>query len=240
MSRKVSSARKCSQSDDSVSLDTKSVSDNQPLPGGESLIINRESPESILSSVIEPIECGKIAKCCLRRERRGPLFKCTYQLYCGHDSPVLIARDKSTLCATIYHVIEPETGERIGIISSDFKSLKYEVVSTYGNFVVEYDSNFMGANGARSFKIRGIADRVFLSKPPVIINGNYFQDFHGMNLMESIKNLIVVEEGDFSKEILLFGKNTDNVYEMRVTTPFSVFHAFVIAMTALHTGLWHR
>ena len=201
--------------------------------------VNRRSQYALMNDISKPMG-DSVVQCCIRREIRGPLRKSVYQLFCEDNIPVLVAKLSSTMCSTQYQIIEPTSGERIGHIKSDFRSLRYTVQSGSSEFEVEYQSNIGGRNGARVFRVRGIGDRVYCSKPPVVINGNYFLDFHSRDAQPSAKNFVLVPDDDYSKEIVLLIKNTEFLFDLRITGPFSLFTAFALALTSLHTGFWHR
>lgn len=201
--------------------------------------VSRRSQGALMNDIHRPIG-DAIVQCCIRRDVRGPLRKSVYQLFCEDSIPVLIARSSSSICSTQYQIIEPTSGERIGEIKSDFRALRFTVRSNRQEFEVEYQSNVGGRNGARVFRVRGIDNRVFCSKPPVVINGSYFLDLHSSDAQPSARNFVLVPESDYSKEIVLLIKNTDFLFDLRLTGPFSLFSAFALALTSLHTGFWHR
>jgi hypothetical protein len=162
-----------------------------------------------------------------------------YHLFGYDETPLLVARNKSSAVSTQFRLIEPVSGAEIGWIHSDWRSLVYDVKGP-DPFTIAYGENFLGRNGVRSFRVRLKTGRTFVVKPTIVLGGEHFQDFRDINVVPSAKNFILVDEQDMSKEVMMFGKTSEVLYEMRVATPFSLFNAFALAMTSLHTGMFHR
>jgi hypothetical protein len=105
---------------------------------------------------------------------------------------------------------------------------------------VEYQDNFLGLSGCRSFKVTGSDGQRLVSKPVLLINGAYYLDFHGMDTAESIKNFVCVDAQNHIREFCLLTRNRRGTFTLRVNPPFSPLRAFALAMTAFHTGIYHR
>ena len=175
----------------------------------------------------------------MKREKRGIFKNYYYQLFGEEKNPILTAKTESSLFSTRFSIYEPITGSIIGRIKSDLKSLTYEITGPEISYRVEYIENFLGRHGPRNFKLY-LNDHIFQEKPPLIINGDFFQDFHDMTLVPSIKNFVCIDSENFSKEVCLFVKTDQDTFTLRVLEPFSLFIGFTLALTALHTGLYHR
>lgn len=209
-------------------------------PHIESPKIEKTKINKFLEDIAKPITKDQIWQCSLRREKRGILCSYVYQLFGEDPEPILIAKSESSPAHAKYAIIEPVTGEKIGYIISDFKRLSYKITGPNCNFTVEYIENFCGRNGARAFKVILENLIVLINKPPILYHGDYYQDFHDLEPMESIKNFILVNQEDFSKEACLFVRLDHMNFAMRLSAPFSIFHGFALALTNLHSGLYHR
>jgi hypothetical protein len=172
------------------------------------------------------------------RERRGPLSRFAYKLSNGNPIPLLLALTKSSPFSTRYNIIDPSNGVLQAKIKGGFQAVKYSVKGKDCNFVVEYSQQFMSQCSYRSFTIAFPDGRQFYSKPPVSISGNYYLDFHDMESVESVRNFVCLSQQD-SSEVCLLTRSADDKFALRVCEPFTVLHAFCLAMTSFHTGLCH-
>ena len=203
--------------------------------------INRNSQFTFLNDIMKINKENIFIKCILKREKRGIFNKYIYQLFSeNEEEPIFIAFNDSNLISTKFNIIETITGNKIGIIESNFSSLYYQIIGSDCNFSIEYDENFLGRNGCRFFKIFINEKIIYLSKPPLIINNDFFHDFHELDIIPSIKNFIIVPENNLNEENLIFAKTNLNEFILKIKSPFSIFHAFSIALTSFHTGLFHR
>jgi hypothetical protein len=209
------------------------------IPVPESPRVSRQSASAFIKDITGSLNLRQVYRCFMRRERRGPWQSSVVQLYGADPDPMLVARNRSTPLSTKYQIIEPVSGEQIGTIGSDWRSLRFSISGAEQCKVV-YEENFLGRNGTRMFNVILADSRKFVVKTPIPIRGEYFQDFHEVNVIPSIKNFILVDEGDFSHEVLLFGRVSEMVYELRIRSPLSIFTAFAVGLTTLHTGLFHR
>ena len=204
--------------------------------------VSRVSHEKFIEDVISSIPENQIHECFMRREKRGPFGIYQYQLFGDGDNPIFTARKRSTIGHCRYIIYEPTSGKIIGNIVSDAKGLVYNIEGPESTrVVVKYVENFLGRNGCRSLQVLFGNEVKYISKPPIIISGNYYQDFHDLTTIQSIKNFILVDEENFTNEVCIFVKSSmKEEYTLRVTRPFSLFIGFAIALTSLHTGLFHR
>jgi hypothetical protein len=200
---------------------------------------NRESPETLKSDLTRSVARHHLYQCFVRREPRGPFGSPVFHLFGDDDHPLLVARNTSTLFSTRYRIIEPVGGEQLGSISSDWRSLTYSVVG-FERFVISYSENFLGRHGARSFAVHFAGGAGYVVKPPIVIAGEYFQNFHDIEPLPSIKNFVLVDQHDLSREVVLVARISATTFTLRVSEPFSLLNAFAVALTSLHTGLFHR
>lgn len=212
-------------------------------PKFETPRIDRSSSISFIKDVTQKLPKNTVTQCKMYREKRGIASSYVYQLFGEEDEPIFVAKTESTMVSTKFSIIEPMTGNKIGRIESNITSLIYKVKGPAQNITIEYNENFMGRHGPRAFTMT-IEDperpKVFVLKPPIVINGDYFQNFHDLKTIPSIKNFICVPQNEFCEEVCIFVRNPDNSFTLRVKEPFSLFDAFALALTSLHTGLFHR
>jgi hypothetical protein len=219
-----------------------SLSQDVPLPvipKRESPHVRRQSSSAFLHDISRSVICTRVSTCYVRTEFRGPLRSPVHQLFNDEESPLLVAHTKSNVISTRFRIIAPFSGEQIGWISSDWKSLNY-TVSGLKNFTVSYSENVCGRNGSRNFSVVFDQEEIFVVKPLIMIDGGSFQDFHDMEAVQSIKNFVLLAKNDFSREVVMFAKLSETLYELRVTFPFSLLSAFALVLTDLHTGFFHR
>jgi hypothetical protein len=205
--------------------------------------INRTTPVSFIKDVTSELPSNMVTQCIMIREKRGISLSYVYQLFAEENEPIFTAKTESTLFSTRFSIIEPVRGSRIGFIQSNVTSLIYNVTGPNCEFKIEYNENFLGRHGPRSFKVTlqdEERNKVFVLKPPIVINGEYYQNFKDLVTVPSIKNFICVAEKNFSHEVCVFVRNPNNTFTLRVTKPFSLFHGFCLALTSLHTGIFHR
>ncbi|OHT11112.1 hypothetical protein TRFO_04071 [Tritrichomonas foetus] len=206
--------------------------------------VNRSSQSLYLLDISKSVPKNEIHECYLRREKRGPLGSYIYQLYGEESDPIFTAKTKSSICHTKYVIYEPISGSMIGSIISDRRSLVYDVTGPNNlNFVIEYNENFLGRNGCRTFSVimNNTPNKKFISKPPIVISGNYYQDFHDMETVQSVKNFMCVDKDDFTKEVCAFTRtHVNHCFMLRIREPFTMFIGFALALTSLHTGIFHR
>jgi hypothetical protein len=202
-------------------------------------MVDRQTPSAFLQDITKPITASRIAQCYVRREARGPFAYPVFHLFGYDETPLLVARNKSSVLSTKFRLIEPLSGVEIGWISSDWRSLTFEVKGA-AHFTVRYGENFLGRNGLRNFRVTLTEGKVFVVKPTIMIGGEHFQDFRDIEVVPSSKNFILVDAANMAKDVVIFGKTSEMLYEMRVTGPFSLFHAFALVMTSLHSGMFHR
>jgi hypothetical protein len=202
-------------------------------------VVDRQTVPGFLHDIAKPINANRVAQCYVRREVRGPLAYSVFHLFGYDDTPIMLARNKSSAVSTQYRLIEPLSGVEVGWISSDWRRLNFRVKGADA-FSVCYDENFLGRNGPRNFRVTLEDQAVYVLKPAICIRGEYYQDFRGLEVVPSAKNFVLVDGADPAKEVVLFGKTSEVLFEMRVSEPFSLFHAFALALTSMHTGLFHR
>ena len=205
--------------------------------------VNRSSPVSYINDISKTLPKDLVTQCKMIREKRGISHSYVYRLFGEEEAPIFIAKTESSIFSTKFSIIDPITGSKIGAIQSNATSLIYDVTGPNCHFKIEYDENFMGRHGPRSFKVTFLdteKNQVFVLKPPIVINGEYYQDFHDLATVPSIKNFICVAQNNFAQEVCIFVRNPDNTFTLRITDPFSLYHAFCLALTSLHTGLFHR
>jgi hypothetical protein len=176
----------------------------------------------------------------IQREKRGPWGSYANKLLSDGASPLLVAYTRSSLFSTKYSVVAPSTGTPHAMVESDPKGLRYAVTGAHCALAVEYQGNFLGLAGCRSFRVTCADGRRLVSKPPLLIHGGYYLDFHGMDTAESVKNFICVDPQDQTKEFCLLTRNRRGTFTLRVKPPFSPLCAFALALTAFHTGIYHR
>ena len=205
----------------------------------ESPHISRLSQRSLVEDISKQITGHHIQECIMKRERRGIFGHYYYSLLDQDNRTILSAKTNSSLLSTRLLIYEPIAGTLIGRIKSDIKSISYEVSGPEVFYRIEYIENFLGRHGPRNFKLF-FREHMFQEKPPLVVNGEYFQDFHDMKLIPSIKNFVCVDSENFSKEVCLFVKSEKDIFILRVMEPFSLFIGFTLALTALHTGIYHR
>lgn len=181
----------------------------------------------------------KIHQCYIKREKRGLFGSYFYQLFGKDNEPILSAKTESSLFSTKFTIFEPIGGSIIGKIESDSKSIHYKVKGPNIEYSVDYNENFLGRLGPRNFKLY-LNSHLYQEKAPIVINGDFYQDFHDMPSIPSIKNFVCVDSCDFAKEVCVFVKSSEDVFTLRVSEPFSLFIGFTLALTDLHTGLYHR
>ena len=249
MSSPKKSARKTTKTASSDSSRSEAAQDDATVnllsiqPRYLSPRVNRTTQIGFIKDVTQELPGDSIIACKMQRERRGLSLSYEYQLFGEEDEPIFIAKTESTMFSTKFSVIEPISGSKIGYIQSNYTSLIYNVTGPNCEFKIEYAENFLGRHGPRSFKVtflNGDNHDVFVLKPPIVINGNYYQDFKDLATVPSIKNFICVSEKNFCQEVCVFVKNDDDNFTLHVTKPFSLFHGFCLALTSLHTGLFHR
>jgi hypothetical protein len=132
------------------------------------------------------------------------------------------------------------TGVRQAAIASDFKRVRYDVVAAGVAFRIEYRSNFLGQGGRRSFEVELPDGTCLVSKPWLLMRGRYYLDFHGMETTTSIKNFICVDKRNQSRELCLLTRKPDGGFGLRISESLPVLHAFALAVTNFHTGIFHR
>jgi hypothetical protein len=176
----------------------------------------------------------------IQREKRGATNSYTYKLLTADTTPVLVGYTKSSLFSSKYTIIDPLIGTPHVMIKSDLKRLRYSVFGSNCQFSVEYQDNFLGLSGSRSFTVTYDDGHRFVSKPSAFINGHYYLDFHDLDTTESVKNFICVHPRNHSQEFCLLTKNSRGTFTLRVNPPFSILHGFALALTTFHTGLYHR
>ena len=186
------------------------------------------------------IQKGNYVQCSIVRQKRGLFNNNFYQLLDPNQNVVFSATEKTRGCSLLYRIIEPKSGNLVGTIISNAKKLNYSVDGLGYNFSIEYTENFLGRNGARSFKMKLENGKIFVNRPPILISGEFYLDFHGLNALQSIKNFICVQSDDFSKESCILAKLSDDLFYLQISQPFSLFHGFALSLTSLHTGLYHR
>ncbi|OHT11506.1 hypothetical protein TRFO_19050 [Tritrichomonas foetus] len=206
--------------------------------------VSRLSYETFISDISRSIPDNMINECIMKREKRGPFGIYIYLLFGQDQDPIFTAKNKSSPFHCKFFIYEPISGKLVGTIISDSKGLNYTVSgpeSSINNFTVQYGENFLGRNGCRSFELTFSDGSKFISKPPIVINGNYYQDFHDLNTIQSIKNFVCVDKEDYVKEVCIFVRSsTNDRFTIRISRPFTLFSAFALALTSLHTGIFHR
>ncbi|EAY19706.1 hypothetical protein TVAG_433020 [Trichomonas vaginalis G3] len=212
-------------------------------PRFESPRVDRSSSMSFIKDVTQKLPRNTVTQCKMYREKRGLALSYVYQLFGEEDQPIFVAKTESTMFSTKFSVIETVTGNKIGKIESNITSLVYKVTGPNETIKIEYNENFMGRHGPRAFTMT-IEDperpKIFVLKPPIVLNGEYYQNFHDLKTAPSIKNFICVPQNEFCEEVCIFVRNPDNSFTLRVKEPFSLFEAFALALTSLHTGIFHR
>jgi len=226
----------------SEGIDHSDLEDLRIRPGKVDMPrIDRKNQVSFVKDVTKPLNPDLIYQCVLKREKRGLFGSYVYQLFSeGDEEPILIATTDSSIFSTKFTIIETVTGNKIGLIESNMTSLIYDVNGHDSSFVIEYEENFLGRHGARTFRLIFNEDKVYISKPPVFINGEYYQDLHNIDALPSIKNFICVSKFDFAKEVCILARTESDSFILQIQNPFSIFIAFSLSLTSLHTGLLHR
>ena len=204
--------------------------------------VDRTSEASYIKDITRPVPSNQIQQCLIKREKRGPFATPFYQIFGEESNPIFIAKNKSSMICVKFLICEPLSGKIIGKIESDSKGLNYKISGpNHCNFDVQYTDNFLGRNGCRSFQVIFENDKKFVSKPPMVIDGNYYQDFHDLNTTQSVKNFVLIDEKDEQKEVCVFVKSdTNDFFTLRIAEPFTLFCGFAVALTSLHTGIFHR
>lgn len=72
--------------------------------------------------------------------------------------------------------------------------------------------------------------RVFQTKEPTFVNGNYRLNFHGRVTVPSVKNFQIVSEFDVDEVVCQFGKVDNNVFHLDYKAPLNAFQAFALAL----------
>lgn len=226
---------------------SKSSEDMQPpitpvVTRPQSPRINRTNQTSFIQDVTLPVPSNQIQECIMRREKRGPFGSYVYQFFGQDSDPIFTAKKKSSLLHTNFLIYEPISGKIVGNVNSDSKCLNYTITGPDDfKFTVTYDENFLGRHGCRSFVVVFPENKKFISKPPITIAGNYYQDFHDLDTVQSIKNFVCVDKSDYKKEVCIFVRSTtEDVFTLRIAEPFTLFAGFALALTSLHTGIFHR
>lgn len=204
--------------------------------------VNRSNQTTFIQDVTSPVPSNQIQECIMRREKRGPFGSYVYQFFGQDQDPIFTAKKKSSPFHTKFFIYEPISGKIVGNIDSDSKCINYTIKGPDSiNFTVAYDENFLGRHGCRSFLVVFPDGKKFISKPPITIAGNYYQDFHDLDTVQSIKNFVCVEKSDYHKEVCIFVRSTtEDCFTLRISSPFTLFAGFALALTSLHTGLFHR
>jgi hypothetical protein len=82
-------------------------------------VVDRQTPSTFLQDIAKPINASRIAQCYVRREVRGPLAYSVYHLFGYDETPLMIARNKSSISSTQFRLVEPLSGTEVGWIRFD-------------------------------------------------------------------------------------------------------------------------
>ena len=72
--------------------------------------------------------------------------------------------------------------------------------------------------------------RIFQTKEPTFVNGNYRLNFHGRVTVPSVKNFQIVSEYDIDDVVCQFGKVDNDVFHLDYKAPLNAFQAFALAL----------
>ena len=206
--------------------------------------VDRSNQSQFLNDVTRSVPANEIHECYLRREKRGVFGRYIYLFYGEKGDPIFTAKIKNSVCFTKYIIYEPISGGMLGTVLSDTKRLNYSVTGPNNlSANIEFKQNFLGRNGCRFFTVSLFTDNIikkFVSKPPVIIDGNFYYDFHNMESVPSIKNFICVEENNMGKEVCLFTRTSDqHLFLLRIRDPFTMYFGFALSLTSMYSGLYN-
>lgn len=203
--------------------------------------VDSSTHKLFLSDVTRVVPQDESYECIMSREKLNAFGDCVYRCF-GKDlnKPIILASTSSSLFCPEIHIKDPVLGNIIGVIKSNYTRLIYDIEGPECKFRVEYDENFLGRHGPRTFRVIFEDKQIFLLKPPYIVDGRYYQDFHDLEPVPSIKNFICVPQDDLTREVCTFIRKHDNNFVLRVSNPFSLFSGFALALTSLHTGIFHR
>lgn len=72
--------------------------------------------------------------------------------------------------------------------------------------------------------------RIYQTKEPTFINGNYRLNFHGRVTVPSVKNFQIVSEYDVEDVVCQFGKVDGDLFHLDYKAPLNAFQAFALAL----------
>ena len=125
--------------------------------------------------------------------------------------------------------------------ASEVSPRKLMVILPSVNFDEMTVSNKKKGDGSAEERVRSILRSpklsrendvdAFVTKSPVLINGNFRLNFDGRVTMPSIKNFQLIPDDELDNIILQFGKVDDNSFNLDFKAPFNAFQAFALALT---------
>lgn len=134
--------------------------------------------------------------------------------------------------------VQPKSAEGVdGVISPRKLSVVIPFLNSEGHTVFnnvrndQKDQSLTSALRGGPTDLRSDTVHTFITKSPILVNGNFRLNFRGRVTVPSIKNFQLIPDDELNNIILQFGKVDDDSFHLDFKAPFNALQAFAAALS---------